>query len=408
MELIVSALFLLSAPLSIALYFLGMAYRPKEWKRYTFLLVLSLFSLAYAYKPFGSPDLVRYFEQLDECAKRSLGEVFVFFDDSLYLKNILFWVIAKLDLRQLLPGLTALCVYSSAAYITNDTAERLDADRYILYCIAFELCMLPFFTIINNVRNLSAFALALMAVYMDLVKGKRNPGVFALYIVPCLIHPSAILMLGLRLVVGIARKGKLIIVLVALFTPTFINLFYSYKNLIAKLGPVGRIINSAVRLAYSYMTGERASEWAIQVSKSGFQKVNRLVMMSFSILVILFIVILQKYIETEYKKFLDFLFLINVVVLACKIFVTPQYWRFSSAGCIAIAPLLMLGFTKRKELPFYFRAVFYVILLYPPMGLVLQLWYSQYMVDYTQYLPQMMVTNIYTILWDVIMAVIFH
>ena len=156
------------------------------------------------------------------------------------------------------------------------------------------------------------------------------------------------------------------------------------------------------------MTGERASEWAIQVSKSGFQKVNRLVMMSFSILVILFIVILQKYIETEYKKFLDFLFLINVVVLACKIFVTPQYWRFSAAGCIAIAPLLMLGFTKRKELPFYFRAVFYVILLYPPMGLVLQLWYSQYMVDYTQYLPQMMVTNIYTILWDVIMAVIFH
>ena len=131
-------------------------------------------------------------------------------------------------------------------------------------------------------------------------------------------------------------------------------------------------------------------------------------MMSFSILVILFIVILQKYIETEYKKFLDFLFLINVVVLACKIFVTPQYWRFSAAGCIAIAPLLMLGFTKRKELPFYFRAVFYVILLYPPMGLVLQLWYSQYMVDYTQYLPQMMVTNIYTILWDVITAVIFH
>ena len=42
------------------------------------------------------------------------------------------------------------------------------------------------------------------------------------------------------------------------------------------------------------------------------------------------------------------------------------------------------------------------------MGLVLQLWYSQYMVDYTQYLPQMMVTNIYTILWDVITAVIFH
>ena len=61
------------------------------------------------------------------------------------------------------------------------------------------------------------------------------------------------------------------------------NLFYSYKNLIARLGPVGRIINSAVNLAYSYMTGERASEWAIQVSRSGFQKVNRLVMMSFSI-----------------------------------------------------------------------------------------------------------------------------
>ena len=113
MDLIVSAVLLLSAPLSIAVYLLGIAYRPKLWKKYTYLLVLSLAAIAYAYKPYGSPDLERYFEQLAECAKRSLSEVFALYGDSLYLRSILFWVLAKLGLGQLLPALTALCVYGA-------------------------------------------------------------------------------------------------------------------------------------------------------------------------------------------------------------------------------------------------------------------------------------------------------
>lgn len=408
MDLIVSAVLLLSAPLSIAVYLLGIAYRPKLWKKYTYLLVLSLAAIAYAYKPYGSPDLERYFEQLAECAKRSLSEVFALYGDSLYLRSILFWVLAKLGLGQLLPALTALCVYGAAAMITNDTTSRQEADQYTLYCTAFWLCMLPFFVVINNVRNVTAFAIALMAVYADLVKKERNLFVYILYIVPCLIHPSAILLLALRLLVRFAGKGKLIIAFLTLFIPALIDFMYAKSDFFLRFGPVGRIINSAVGLAYGYKTGDRAGAWAQQVLNSGFQKVNRLVMMSLAILVILLIVVMQGFIRTQYKTYMDYLFLLNVAVLACNIFTTPQYWRFAAAANIAAAPLLALGLKRRKELPFYFRPILYLILLYPFMGLILQLWYSRYLVDYGQFLPQAMVTNIYTILWDIVRAIALH
>ena len=90
-------------------------------------------------------------------------------------------------------------VYGVAFYITCDVAEEYNAQSTIPAVIAIQGCMLPFFSIISNVRNVTAFSLIVLAVYLDTVKKKRNPVVLILYILPVFIHSSAIILVLLRI-----------------------------------------------------------------------------------------------------------------------------------------------------------------------------------------------------------------
>ena len=106
--------------------------------------------------------------------------------------------------------------------------------------------VIPFYHAYSNVRNVSAFALLAVAVYRDMVKKKRTVITYLLYIIPCFIHMSGIVIVLFRAEIPIIRKFPYLGITSTLVIPTVIIKSYSVLQRIQFPGYVGQIVNRAI------------------------------------------------------------------------------------------------------------------------------------------------------------------
>ena len=410
MPVLVSYLFfMIFTPLCLGISALGIALNPKHWKSFLPLMVLSIGVLSYSYNPTVETDLTRYYQMSEMYSSMSLRQALIakfpyyvpHVDNNLWIAIVFFWLIGRMGTVHLIPMLASIIVYGIAFYISCDIAEDYSCTQFIPYILLFQFCALPYVSILNNIRNVSAFALFVLAVYLDLVKRKRNIGVLLLYILPAFIHASVIVLIILRLITKISKKIRNILLLVIFLRFFYISIFI-YNNfafLKAKSG-IGSMIWNAIFSANWYLTQMGNDEWANHVKNSTFQQINRLYFIIIAIIVLLLIVTRSFHVEDKYDDFINFMFLLSVMTLAFAWFVNGHLWRLCSALMMIIAaiaiPLIM---NHNNMLGSVVINISWLIMI---LGLALQLWANKTSVNYLNWGENFLLNNIYVIIFETI------
>lgn len=347
MLVLATLIFTICSPLCGLYAAVGLIKDSYRWKKYFPFFVLTVFMFSYSYIPPYEMDLTRYFDMVRDIAKaENFMDVISYQDDGLIVRNIVFWIIGKTEDVYLLPAISNSIVYGIAGYITCDTASEYNVQKQIPIYLLFQLSLMPFFSIISNVRNVCAFSLIILASYLDIIKEKRSMGVLLLYILPCFIHTSGIIVLLFRVVSKIAMRFKSAFIYIAVALPMIINLLYNIITGLSIGGSIGRVLNTIVVKGrnYSNFDDRGLSTYEQNLLVSSYAKVQRLYMMGFAVLMIIIILIIaKKFLNLSSKRevFNAFLFLICIMTIACWIFVAPHYWRFYTAAVIMCSSVLI-------------------------------------------------------------------
>lgn len=311
----------------------------KHWKRLFWMYVFLFACLGFAYAPKpNSGDLVRYFSRFDIYKSYSLSDVLARFNYRETGETILIWLASKMSLPGLLPSIAAGTVYGVATYISCDYAQRNKQEQLVKWILFGQFLYLPFNSIVNNVFNVTAFALVLLAIYRDLIEKRRNLATVLLYVIPCFIQQGAFILIMIRLLAIPIKKFKYVAIAIVALLPGVINLLYSYRNLFSSSFLLGLIKRSNY-----YLNETTDTEYAIRVQTVLWHRLNFLLSMLFAAIVIWGVIYLWKakkrtLIEEKSKEntFLSFLFLVAIFSISCVAFSAPHYWRFNLVAQMAI------------------------------------------------------------------------
>lgn len=402
------------SPIGLLYGFVMLFKIPEKTYRWLPFLVYSLGIIAYSCNPFAEDDLVRYFYRAQEYAGLPLSRVFYDatginqYDVLTFVYSIWSWIVGQIGAVHLLPMVSVMTVYSIAFYITADMAHKMHGERYIPFIILFQLCLIPLHAVLANVRNVWAFSLIILAVYLDLVKGKRNPIILLLYVLPGFIHSSAFLLLILRLICKMGSKVYVPMFIGSLAFPQILDILYDYSSLFSALGTMGLFINLNILKLYWYIHDNGDSEWAQQVSNSFYQKINRAVMISFAVIVCILILLwIKKHIEGKYHPFLNYMFLLNVTTITFTWFTIGHFWRISAASFIGISVILLpILLNYNKKTPILIKLFRILLPVYILMGILLQWWPVKYTVIPSEWMIDAVTTNIFTIFIDILKGIL--
>lgn len=369
MAIVLTALFSLVPPLLIlTTAFLWID--PVHWRRYLPMYTLIFALLAYSYVPGTNSDLVRYFEMLDNYKMVSLREAFENTSSSLYVMVFLMWAISKTGCYGLMPMLTTGTVYGVSAYITCDFAEQKGQCKMIPALMLMQFFFLPLINIINNVRNVLAFSLVVLAVYRDIIKRRRNLMTIVLYVIPIFMHTSGIILVLLRFASPYVKRFKELFLAGVFFISGLISFAMNHISLFAWSNLLTRVIQKSS----GYASDEYLdTEWGARVANSLYYRLYYLTAMIFALLVILLYFRFLKYPGTAEintaertvaagtarrhgKKrenavrraracetiFFGYVFLIAITVLGCSVFNAPHYWRFAVALTLPLGAIIIL------------------------------------------------------------------
>lgn len=385
--------------LTVVIFWFGIFRSPKQWPIYIWLFLYPVFIFAYCIETSYVNDLNRYFMQVERFVGVSFREAFQVSKDGLFVRDLLFWLIAQTKNVQLLPAVTTSIVYAVCMYITCDSARRMNKEKYIGIVMVFEVLVIPFFNIVNNVRNVTAFALICFAAYRDLVQKKRNVITLVLYIAPCFLHKTGFVLLLLRLLVIIFEKYMGLSLVIITGLPSVINFAYDHVSWIQGTGYVTRVIRVLILSAHNYLYDD--SEYAARY-RAGIDFIR--------VIVFLIIIILAYYcfryvrhgIRKEFREFTIFAFTMCVMTLACSIFDTPAYWRFSVAAYIACSPMLIIAISGEDNDVAMSKAMFLFLGSIAILRFAMSLRYNWTRMDFDGFVLKALITNAYTVIFDTI------
>lgn len=345
MTILVSTIFILCPPLLLLIIPL-MRKNYGNWRKYYWMypMLMALLAFSYAPKP-NSGDLVRYLSRIDIYSQFSLKGVLARFYYREVGETIWIWVAAKLGLPGIMPGIAAGTVYGVSTYIACDYAERNDKKFLINWIIATQFLLLPFNSIVNNIFNVTAFALVLLGVYRDLVQKKRNLWTLLLYVIPCFIQQTAFVLILVRILAVPVKKLKYVAIAIVALMPGAVNLLYANRGL---FGGSSFLLGIIERANY-YLNETTDSEYAIRVQTVLWHRLNYVLSMLFAVIVIWGVVMLWKakreehiLIDKRENTFLSFLFLVAILAISCVAFSAPHYWRFNLVTQMGIGFIIVL------------------------------------------------------------------
>lgn len=408
LNIIGPALIYILTPLGLGISIYALVKNPYQWRKYVPIIILMIGVITYAYTPSAETDLTRYFDMSEAISHYNYIDAYDYFgkswnfDRGLWLMITLMWIAGKIHAVHILPMISVMCVYGVASYITCDVAEIYQEEKRIPIILLAQMMILPYISITSNLRCVWAFSLIILAVYLDSVKKKHNIGVILLYILPLFIHSAAILIILLRIIAPLGKFIKIPFIALAVFFPQIMAWLSANISIIPSLGGYGSVISNAIVKADWYLNHTEDYDWAIHSANSRYQQINRFFLLVLAIL-ICFVIwrYLSKDIKNELKGFESFVFLLSVMTIAFSWFVVGHLWRVSAATFVAFGsvgiPLL-----EKKSKSSVLNGIINIFPLFMLMGLALQLWNSQYSVNYLNWGADILLTNIYTILYDVI------
>jgi hypothetical protein len=412
--MIVALLVLYAVPIISFLFgMVGLWKDPSRWRRYLPMCINFVFVYAYSYTPdIGSnEDLIRYFSQIEFYGTLSLVEALTYTGGALFSQYLYFWLFGSMNMMHLIPAISTSTVYAVAGYITCDTAERYSSKQYIAVVFLFQLITLPFYQLVNNVRNVFAFSLIILAVYLDVIKGKRNIFVWFCYIFGSLLHLTAFTLIIFRVFSALGKKFFGAIVLSQLFFGMFASKIYEWGSVLSFDSAIGVSFTTIIKKLGNYLNdihSPGASKY-LSLPWSDPTILIRLLMVmvaAFGILIIYNVLRTKNNWSSWFrddKRYYAFVGMIAVTTIMLHfLFYTPNYWRFGSAVYVTIGMLLIPMFCNYRQLTLLPRMLLYGHFLVLPVMFWVQFIFLRRLTNFSDWIMEAFTTNYMTILIDLV------
>lgn len=331
---------LLAFPVSLyAIY-----HNKKQWKVCIFAMSMFFAAMAHCYTPEWKNDLVRYWSIAENLSRLSFTDAFsTVYGNSelrLYIFNFIAWISGKADLH-LMPAISTFVVYYTAFYITCKIGLSSGNNwKYTFEYLVFIMCFLNFYEVTETVRNIMAFAIVEAAVFRDIYEGKKDLKTLALYIIPVFIHPTAILLVAIRIGLNLISIMKTLLLLSIALLSFIVNWLYnSFFNVINI-----PVIKAVISKAYFYLLNN-TNEWGATIQRSSYYNLRRIVYVGFAVIICVYYFsniyaerkhLLESTKSLSIEKLQSYAFIILLMTIACSNTLTHEYWRF-------VSPLVILG-----------------------------------------------------------------
>lgn len=340
---------LLFTPLSFCVSFYYFIKSPINWRKIFSLYVISLFMIGYCIESGRVTDMTRYFIQIENLKGLSLSDAIQTMNDRLYITDFFFWLSATFNMPHLVTGIPVALVIGVASYIACDYADESGEHHYLWIVLLLVLTKNSLSTLANNIRNVSAFSIAVLAVYREIKQKKKNSLTILLYILPIFIHTNGLLLVVARLLIPLVKRRRFFVLIIIAALPAIIEIAYSNVTSIPIGGSVGVIIRRLIYSAHHYLAG--TSSYARSQAASTNAQIKRIIAFSrlgFTTLII------YKELKENPTDFKAYTLILASLALSCTAFNTPAYWRFSTALLIANIPMyfnIISGRTIVKRSP---------------------------------------------------------
>ena len=175
-------------------------------KWYTlFLAVLGAF-----YKPSITGDLYRTYQALDWYASFSFRDFFqvLVLSSTTPVSRLLYWVIGKTGIHELLPFVSALFCYSSIFYMIDKTYQKYQISRKtVVYTLLFLMASSIYISVIGGIRMMVALSAVSFAFFQETVEGKMRWIHVLLYLCAIFIHNMGIVILAILVIAAVFKKS---------------------------------------------------------------------------------------------------------------------------------------------------------------------------------------------------------
>ena len=234
-EIIIATLFFIICPilsLPIQLYFL---FKSEKYRKiYTFYISVIIGIIYMNATPTKNFDLYRYYIKMNALQNFNFNEMLTFIkENSEPLMNIIFYIFANITYRKYIILFTSVIFYNLYFYMFFDYADKLKLNKKIVnfLIISFMIANSITETIICIRFSLAAIFL-MFAIYVDMVKNKKQWYYKLLYVIPLLIHNSMFIFLAVRMLMVFNKeklnKYILTLLIVASLCPSIIILILKH------------------------------------------------------------------------------------------------------------------------------------------------------------------------------------
>ncbi|MDB2106218.1 EpsG family protein [Clostridium paraputrificum] len=390
--------FLMNPMVGIMFVLIGLLKDKKHSTQYSMMMALLLASFAFWFIPNHEMDLTRYFDQLYNYSNLPwnifLKEVLS--KQILFIQELLFYFIAKTGNFHLLPAIVIFCVYFILFYMITDYCKRRDIGCYKSFaCIFTTIMILPYPSIVSNVRNVLAFSIFIYGIYREYIQNKKNIITVLLYVIPIFIHISSVALVAIRLLVPLykrARKFKLILSGGILTVPFIINKVVPLLNL-------GNGITSAFLIKANNYVNKTENDYAIYIKNSLFMKMEKFYFIAL-VVFLLGILFLMKYYKREKEiTCLDnniylFFELLSLTVIGTVPIIITVYLRFT-IPVIMMLFILILEYKKYINKKIYKRLISISLFLFVLFGFLHQIVLLQKMTNINFMIINVLVRSIF-------------
>ena len=403
MGLLFVLLFLIPfSTLATMIAWIGFYREPRKIEKFALLYVYGIFIFSYSLIPDHELDLNRYWYQIEAIKEMTLNGAIEYFNDGLFIENLVFWIISKMQVPHLLPAISTSIVYGLSTYIVIDSNKRFGFRNSLFYAILFQSLVFPYLSIVSNVRNICAFSIGIATVYRELIKKKRDVITIAGYVSPVFMHKTGLLILLIRLMMILFQKAPLLSVSIVILLPSIIAFFYNNLSLIKLPGMIGIVVRRLIVSSHKYLIG--GSDYAERLSRSLSANVAKFVAI---ICILVQAYLLYKFYKNHKEdllsRFAVFSFLMSMIAIAATVFDTPAYWRFGMGVNISFSPILLyylgVGKNELKLKPVAFRIL---MLSLAGIRFTIEALRSIPRINLGESLNMLMNSNLYTIIFDVL------
>lgn len=227
----------------------------KNIKGHLFLYSIILSVFAYHFVPYETADLYRineYVVAFQQYSINSFWQTHVLQSD-LGIAGILYWVVGKIGIPQLLPAITAFVCYSCIFYIIRRTAEKNQiSGKNVAITLFFYMSIGTYMFVISGIRCMLGVSLLVFCFYRESVEKKFNILHIPLYILAALIHSFSAVLIAARFGLAIFdTKATVIrkIIYFIFFGAGILLVFHNFSEYIGKI----------IAKADSYLNGDSYS-----------------------------------------------------------------------------------------------------------------------------------------------------